>query len=41
MDNKVTFGLKNTHYSVITESEDGIKYGTPTPRIRKIISKNI
>ena len=31
MDNKVTFGLKNTHYSVITESEDGIKYGTPTP----------
>lgn len=31
MDNKVTFGLKNTHYSVITESEDEIKYGTPTP----------
>lgn len=31
MDNKVTFGLKNAHYSVITESEDGIKYGTPTP----------
>lgn len=31
MDNKVTFGLKDTHYSVITESEDGIKYGTPTP----------
>lgn len=31
MDNKVTFGLKNAHYSVITESEDEIKYGTPTP----------
>ncbi|WP_099329107.1 major tail protein [Clostridium paraputrificum] len=31
MENKVTFGLKNAHYSVITESEEGINYGTPTP----------
>ncbi|MFD6509399.1 major tail protein [Bacillus sp. NPDC060175] len=29
-ENKVIFGLKNVHYSVITEDETGkIKYGTP------------
>lgn len=29
-DNKVTFGLKNAHYAVITEGEAGeITYGTP------------
>lgn len=29
--NKVKFGLKNTHYAVITEVDGVIKYGTPTP----------
>lgn len=31
-ENKVIFGLKNTHYAVITENEDGtITYGAPVP----------
>ena len=30
-ENKVTFGLRNTHYAVITETEDGVTYGTPKP----------
>lgn len=30
-ENKVTFGLKNVHYSVITENEGTIVYGTPEP----------
>lgn len=29
-ENKVTFGLKNVHYAVITEGEGTITYGTPT-----------
>lgn len=29
-ENKVTFGLKNVHYAIITEGEEGsITYGTP------------
>lgn len=28
-ENKVTFGLKNVHYAVITEGEGTITYGTP------------
>ena len=29
--NKVEFGLRNVHYAVITEGDDGaITYGTPT-----------
>ena len=31
-DNKVVFGLRNAHYSIITEGEDGeITYGVPIP----------
>jgi phi13 family phage major tail protein len=31
-DNKVVFGLRNAHYSIITEGEDGaITYGVPVP----------
>ena len=29
MANKVKFGLRNVYYSVITETADGIEYGTP------------
>lgn len=29
MPNKVKYGLKNTHYAVITETGDGITYGKP------------
>ena len=28
-ENKVTFGLKNVHYAVITEADGTITYGTP------------
>jgi len=28
-ENKVKFGLKNTHYAVITETEGAISFGTP------------
>lgn len=28
-ENKVTFGLKNTHYAVITDDGKKITYGTP------------
>jgi len=31
-DNKVVFGLRNAHYAIITEGEDGaITYGAPVP----------
>lgn len=32
-ENKVIYGLKNAHYAVITESEDGVThtYGAPVP----------
>jgi phi13 family phage major tail protein len=29
MANKVKFGLRNVYYAVITETADGIEYGTP------------
>ena len=33
--NKVEFGLRNVHYAVITEGDDGaITYGTPTKNSR-------
>lgn len=38
MSNKVTFGLKNVHYAVITEGPDGtFSYATPKP-IRGAVS---
>lgn len=37
-ENKVIFGLKNAHYSLITEGEDGIThtYGTPVPLLGSV-----
>lgn len=30
-ENKVVFGLKNTHYAVITETDGALTYSTPVP----------
>ena len=30
-ENKIKYGLKNVHYSVITETDGAITYGTPKP----------
>jgi len=29
MANKITYGLKNAYYSIVTEDEDGISFATP------------
>lgn len=31
MSNKVNYGLKNTHYAVVTEANGVVSYGTPKP----------